>query len=67
MILALGSEETEEFHRQQAAFLGAWRGAGLSAEVVELGGRNHFTAIDALSEPGHPLFAAVEKQVLAEA
>ena len=67
LILALGSEETEEFHRQQAAFLAAWRGAGLSVEVVALGGRNHFTAIDALGEPGHPLFAAVEKQVLAGA
>jgi arylformamidase len=59
LILALGSGETEEFHRQQAAFLAAWRSAGLSADVVELPGRNHFTAIDALGERDHALFAAL--------
>jgi arylformamidase len=57
LVAAVGSEETEEFHRQQAAYLAAWRSAGLAAEVVELAGRNHFTAIDALGQPGHPLFA----------
>ncbi|MHC4984269.1 MAG: alpha/beta hydrolase [Planctomycetota bacterium] len=57
LLLALGSEETEEFHRQQAAFLAAWRHAGLEAEVVDLPGRNHFTAIDALGERDHALFA----------
>lgn len=67
LILALGSEETAAFHNQQAAFLSAWRGAGLSVEVVELGGRNHFTAIDALGEEDHALFAAVKAQVLAGA
>ena len=67
LILALGSEESAEFHAQQATFLAAWRGAGLSAEVVELGGRNHFTAVDALGERDHPLFAAVVKQVQAGA
>ena len=58
LVAAVGSEETEEFHRQQAAYLAAWRGAGLAARVVELPGRNHFTAIDTLGEPGHPLFTA---------
>lgn len=67
LILAVGSGETEEFHRQQAAFLAAWRDAGLSAEIVELGGRNHFTAIDALGESDHPLFAAAKAQILTEA
>lgn len=67
LILAVGSEESAEFHDQQATFLAAWRGAGLSAEVVELGGRNHFTAVDALGEGDNPLFAAVVKQVQAGA
>ena len=67
LILALGSEESEQFHRQQADYLAAWQGAGLAAEVVELGGRNHFTAVDALGEGGHPLFAAVKAQVLSSA
>ncbi len=67
LILALGSEESEQFHHQQSAFLAAWRGAGLSAEVVDLGGRNHFTAIDALGERNSQLFAAVVKQVQSSA
>ncbi len=67
LILALGSEESEQFHRQQADFLEAWRAAGLNAEVVELGGRNHFTAIDALGDREHALFAAVKAQILASA
>lgn len=59
LVLAVGSEETEEFHRQQSAFHAAWREAGLAAEVVALPGRNHFTAVDALAERDHALFAAV--------
>ncbi len=66
LILALGSEETEEFHRQQAAFLAEWRNAGLAADIVDLPGRNHFTAIDALGEPDHPLFGAMRSLALGE-
>jgi arylformamidase len=58
LVAAVGSEETEEFHRQQAAYLEAWQGAGLIAEEIALPGRNHFSAVDALGEPDHPLFAA---------
>jgi arylformamidase len=64
LILALGSEETEEFHRQQAEYLTAWRSADLAATVVELPGRNHFTAIDALGERGHTLFLETSALVL---
>lgn len=60
LVAAVGSEETDEFHRQQAEFLTAWQGAGLEARVVGLPERNHFSAIDALGEPGHPLFAAAK-------
>ena len=62
-LFALGSEETEEFHRQQAAYLEAWQGAGLIAEEIALPGRNHFSAVDALGEPDHPLFAATMAQI----
>ncbi len=64
LILALGAEETEEFHRQQAAYLAAWQSAGMAATVVGLPGRNHFTAIDALGERDHRLFAAASNLVL---
>ena len=59
MILAVGAEETEEFRRQQAIYKSAWEAAGPPLVEVPLPGRNHFTAIDALGERGHPLFQSV--------
>ena len=59
-------ELTEEFHRQQAEFLAQWRNAGLAADVVELPGRNHFTAIDAFGERDHALFGAMRSLALDE-
>ncbi|MDH3596385.1 MAG: alpha/beta hydrolase [Rhodospirillales bacterium] len=64
LILAVGSEETDEFHRQQGEYLAAWQTAGLTATVVELPGRNHFTAVDALGEHDHSLFAATSNLML---
>ncbi len=59
LLLAVGSDETEEFRRQHEAFLAAWQGAGLRGHGIELPGRHHFTALDALAEPEHPLFRAL--------
>ncbi len=64
LILAVGAEETEEFLRQQDDYAAAWRRAGLALQVVDLPGRNHFSAVDALGETDHPLFAAVSALVL---
>lgn len=63
VILALGSEETEEFHRQQAEYAAACRGAGLEVSTVDLPGRNHFSAIDALGELDNSLFGAARSLV----
>lgn len=59
LILALGGEETTEFHEQQADLVAAWRAADCRIELVDLPGRTHFTAVDALGESGHPLNEAV--------
>ena len=59
LICAVGSEETEAFLAQQAYLVAAWRAKGLAATEVGLPGRQHFSAIDALSEPDHTLFQAV--------
>ncbi len=63
LILAVGGDETEEFLRQQEDLAAAWRARGLSVTVVDLPGRHHFSAIDALGEPGHPLFGAVQAMI----
>ena len=58
LLCAVGSEETAEFLLQQDELIAAWRERGLNARVVELPGRHHFSAVDALGDVGQPLFAA---------
>lgn len=59
LVLAVGGDETEEFLLQQREFFTSWRTAGLTAETVDLPGRHHFDAVEALGEPEHPLFTAM--------
>jgi arylformamidase len=61
LLLAVGSEETSEFLRQHAEYAEAWRRRGLPLGEVEMAGLHHFTAVDALGDPGHPLYVAVAK------
>lgn len=63
LIVAVGSQETDEFRRQHAAYAAAWRGQGLALHDVALPDRHHFSAVDALGEPDHPLFAALQQML----
>jgi arylformamidase len=58
-LLSVGGEETDEFRWQQDALEAAWRDAGLRVATVGLPGRGHFDAMDAISEPGHPMLEAL--------
>ncbi|HSR71721.1 MAG TPA: alpha/beta hydrolase [Kiloniellales bacterium] len=64
LICALGSEETDEFLRQQAEFVAACEAAGRPVTTVALPGRQHFSACDALGEPDHPLHRATCAMIL---
>ncbi|MHA1600808.1 MAG: alpha/beta hydrolase [Alphaproteobacteria bacterium] len=64
LILAVGSEETEEFLLQQKELAAAWRARGLSVRIVDLPGRHHFSVMDDLGDAGHLIFAAVRDMVL---
>ena len=61
LIVAVGAEETAEFRRQHAEYATAWQDRGLRLVDVPLPGRHHFSAVDALGEEGHPLYAAVQQ------
>lgn len=61
LLLAVGSEETDEFLRQHAEYAAAWRERGLPLAEVDMTGLHHFTAVDALADPGHALYAAVQQ------
>lgn len=49
---AVGSLESDEFHRQARTLAGAWRGDSARVDVLEVPGTNHFTILDALARPG---------------
>jgi len=59
IVVTVGGNESPEFQRQSREYLAAWHGAGLRGDWLDLPGRNHFSALDALTEPGHPLFESV--------
>ena len=57
-VVAYGGGEYDEFHRQAHDLASAWAGHGMETSVLELPGRDHFTALNALAEPGHDLYRA---------
>jgi arylformamidase len=59
LVAAVGSEETGEFHRQSRAMARAWAEAGLDAEYLSIAGANHYTILDALTDPDSALFGRV--------
>lgn len=61
--LAVGGDEPAAFHAQSDALAAAW--AGLASERLTLAGRNHFTVVDALAEPGSALWGRVETWIAA--
>jgi len=54
LVTCVGALESSEFRRQNALIGERWKTA-LRADVAAPG-RNHFTVVDALAEPDHPLF-----------
>jgi arylformamidase len=48
----VGGKESGEFLRQSSAIAEAWAKKGIAARYVEVAGADHFTIVDALSDPG---------------
>ena len=59
LIVAVGGDETAEFHRQQTVLTRHWQKRALAIEVVDMPGTNHFTVVDGLCRPTTPLGLAV--------
>ncbi|MFO1057370.1 MAG: alpha/beta hydrolase [Dongiaceae bacterium] len=51
LLLAVGGDESAEFHRQSAALAERWGAAGVPAETLSLPGRNHYTVLEELAAP----------------
>lgn len=58
LVLAVGGDESAEFHRQSRDFARRWSAAGARITTVDLPGRHHMSAVEALGEDGHPLAGA---------
>ena len=48
LTLAVGGDESTEFHRQSAELARAW--TAVSPQLLDVSGFNHFTIVDSLSE-----------------
>lgn len=58
LVLALGSEETDEMHRQQADQARAWAAAGNAVREIVEPGANHFSIVERFADPDGALFEA---------
>jgi len=63
LILAVGGDEGEEFHRHGAELAAAWRAKGTDCQIMDMAGLNHFNIIDGLRDPGNVLAQAIHRQM----
>ncbi|MGE0859784.1 MAG: alpha/beta hydrolase [Gammaproteobacteria bacterium] len=59
LLVTLGDDESEEFHRQSADFVATWRARGLTASEFAQPGKNHLTAIAGFEDPASALMEAL--------
>ena len=64
LFCAVGALESEEFLRQQEAFVAAGLAAGREMSSLVLPGSNHFSVIERLKDPSDPMTAAILKGIL---
>ncbi|MCM8735435.1 alpha/beta hydrolase [Azospirillum sp. A1-3] len=59
LLIAVGGDESSEFHRQQALYVQAWREAGLFVQEIDQPDGHHFDMCDRLGDRREPLYQAV--------
>lgn len=63
--VVVGGGETDEFRRQSRDFADAWRQVAGTTEYLETPGHDHFTVIEAMTEPRNLLTAAIVRHLQA--
>jgi arylformamidase len=63
LLLPVGAAEGDEYHRQTESLAAAWRRRGLTVEVMDMAGHDHFSIITELERPGTPLSRAILRQL----
>jgi arylformamidase len=59
LVAAVGGDESAEFLRQSRAIADTWGRAGVKTECLVVPDANHFTVVDALTQPESALFGRV--------
>jgi arylformamidase len=62
LLLPVGEREGAEYHRQTETLAAAWCRRGLTVEVMDMGGHDHFSIIAELGRHGAPLGRALLRQ-----
>lgn len=63
LVLALGGDESDEYHRQSQDLAAAWSAQGVPCQVMARPGRNHFTIVDDFNHSATPLGRATRAQM----
>jgi len=63
LLLVVGAHEGPEYHRQTDDLAAAWRGHGVSIDVLDAAGHDHFSIISEMERPDTPLARAIRKQI----
>ena len=67
LLAAVGSEENDEFKRQNALFAEAWRTRGYPTAEMTVPGANHYTIAQMLGDPASTLARKLHEQILSAA
>jgi len=67
LVLAVGGAETPAFRAQSDALAKSWGARGVPVRRLDLAGRDHFAALDALAEPESALFRAARDLAFGDA
>lgn len=59
MIVAVGEAETTAFHDQSKALYEGWREKGNGLQLLSLPGLDHYSVVDAMTDPNSELHAAI--------
>jgi arylformamidase len=63
LLLPVGGLEGPEYHRQSEDLAAAWRRHGISCEVLDMAGADHFSIVSQLEDAGSELTRAIHRQM----
>ncbi len=63
LVLAVGGDESDEFHRHGAELAATWGAKGVDCLIMDMAGLNHFTILQGLRDPESALARAIHEQM----